>query len=43
MTLTEGFGMLAMGLVAIAIGGAIIFYVINKVIEKDEHETKRRF
>jgi|LULO01.1.fsa_nt_gb hypothetical protein len=43
MTLTEGFGMLAMGLVAIAIGGAIIFYVINKVTEKDEHETERRF
>jgi len=43
MTLTEGFGMLAMGLVAIAIGGAIIFYVINKVTEKDKHETKRRF
>jgi len=43
MTLTEGFGMLAMGLVAIAIGGSIIFYVINKVTEKDKHETKRRF
>ena len=43
MTLTEGFGMLAMGLVAIAIGGSIIFYVINKVTEKDEHETERRF
>ncbi len=43
MTPAEGFGMLVMGLIAIAIGGAIIFYVINKTTEKDKHETKRRF
>ena len=43
MTLVDGIGMLVMGLIAIAIGGAITFYVINKVTEKDKHETKRRF
>ena len=41
MTLVSGIGMLVTGLVAIAIGGAIIFYVINKVIERDHHETKK--
>ena len=43
MTLVDGIRMLITGLIVIAIGGTIIFYVINKQTEKDDHETKRRF
>ena len=37
MTLGFGFGMLAMGLIAILIGGIIAFFIINKVC--DENNT----
>ena len=37
MTLIFGFGMLAMGLTAILIGGIIAFFIINKVC--DENNT----
>ena len=37
MTLGFGFGMLAMGLPAILIGGIIAFFIINKVC--DENNT----
>tara|TARA_B100000900_G_C19927932_1_gene452305 strand:- start:204 stop:353 length:150 start_codon:yes stop_codon:yes gene_type:complete len=48
MTPAEGFGMLAMGLIAIAIGAMVAFYVINKVAElekreKDDQDWDRRF
>ena len=39
MTASYGWGMLAMGLIAILIGGLIAFFIINKVMEeKDEQE-----
>tara|TARA_Y100000592_G_scaffold72181_1_gene112292 strand:- start:183 stop:314 length:132 start_codon:yes stop_codon:yes gene_type:complete len=39
MTAGYGWGMLAMGLIAILIGGLIAFFIINKVMEeKDEQE-----
>ena len=48
MTPAEGFGMLAMGLIAIAIGAMVAFYVINKVAElekreKDDQDWDKRF
>ena len=41
MTPSEGFGMLAVGLIAIAIGGTIMYLVINK-IQDDEIKAKER-
>ena len=39
MTAGYGWGMLAIGLAAILIGGLIAFFIINKVMEeKDEQE-----
>ena len=39
MIVGYGWGMLAMGLIAILIGGLIAFFIINKVMEeKDEQE-----
>ena len=40
MTPAEGFGMLAVGLIAIAIGGTVFFFVVNKLqdIEKKKKE-----
>ena len=40
MDIAHGFGMLAVGLIAILIGGTIIFLVINKTqrLEKEEKE-----
>ncbi len=38
MTPEFGFGMLAMGLIAIAIGAIIAYFIINKVVE-DENNT----
>lgn len=40
MTPAEGFGMLAVGLIAIAIGGTILYLVINKI--KDYEEKKKQ-
>ena len=41
MTPAEGFGMLAVGLIAIAIGGIILFLVINK-IQDDQIKAKEQ-
>ena len=41
MTPAEGFGMLAMGLIAMAIAGTIMYLVINK-IQDDEIKAKER-
>ena len=48
MTPAEGFGMLAVGLIAIGIGAMVTFYVINKVAElekrdKDDQDWDKRF
>ena len=42
MTVGYGLGMLLMGLIAIAIGGTIIYKVINK-IEEDENDKTNRY
>ena len=45
MTPEQGFGMLAVGLVAIAIGGTIMYLVINTIEDnnkKREQERKQR-
>jgi hypothetical protein len=39
MTVADGFGMLAVGLCTIVIGGTIIYLVINK-IEKDKKKEQ---
>tara|TARA_R100001015_G_C4585798_1_gene141759 strand:- start:114 stop:236 length:123 start_codon:yes stop_codon:yes gene_type:complete len=39
MTVGYGIGMLAIGLLAIAIGGFIIYYVINEVMKDDENNN----
>jgi hypothetical protein len=36
MTVAQGFGMLAMGLLAILIAGTIIFKIINKREDEDD-------
>ena len=38
MTASYGVGMLAIGLLAIAIGGFIAYYIINEVMKDDEEE-----
>ena len=38
MTPEYGFGMLAMGLIAILIGAIVAYFIINKVVE-DENNT----
>ena len=38
MTAGYGIGMLAIGLLAIAIGGFIAFFIINKVMKDDEEK-----
>jgi len=38
MTVINGFGMLGVGILALIIGGGIAFYVINKVMKKDDKE-----
>jgi|TARA_B100001094_G_C18043665_1_gene726310 hypothetical protein len=40
MDIAHGFGMLGVGLIAILIGGTIIFLVINRIqrLEKEEKE-----
>ncbi len=44
MTPAEGFGMLAVGLIAIAIGGTVFFFVVNKLqdSEKEQKEKEER-
>ena len=41
MTPAQGFGMLAVGLIAIAIGGTIAFWIFNQ-IEKNKKQEKER-
>jgi len=41
MTPAEGFGMLAVGLIVIAIGGTILYLAINK-IQDNEIKAKER-
>jgi len=38
MTAVYGVGMLGVGLLAIAIGGFIAYYIINKVMKDDEEK-----
>ena len=38
MTAGYGIGMLAIGLLVIAIGGFIAYFIINKVVKDDEEE-----
>ena len=38
MTPMFGFGMLAMGLIAILVGAIVAYFIINKVVE-DENNT----
>jgi len=40
MTVDYGWGMLAMGLIAILIGGLIAFFIINKVMEEKNEQEK---
>jgi hypothetical protein len=40
MTVAQGFGMLAMGLLAILIGGVIIFKIINHKPREDEDDGR---
>ena len=40
MTVAQGFGMLAMGLLAILIGGVIIFKIINHKPREDEDDRR---
>ena len=41
MTAADGFGMLAVGLIAITIGATMAFLIINK-LEKNKKEEKER-
>ena len=36
MTIEYGLGMLGVGILALIIGGGIAFYVINKIMEKED-------
>ena len=38
MTAAYGIGMLGVGLLAIALGGFIAFFIINEVVKDDEEE-----
>jgi len=38
MTAGYGIGMLAIGLLAISVGGFIAYYIINKTMHDDEEE-----
>ncbi len=42
MDLATGFGMLAMGLIAIMIAGLIIYKVINMVAMKEKEDKERK-
>ena len=41
MTAGYGWGMLAIGLIAILIDGLIAFFIINKVIKEEKNETEK--
>ena len=42
MDMATGFGMLAMGLIAILIGSLIIYKVLNMVARKEKEEKERK-
>jgi hypothetical protein len=42
MTPAEGFGMLAVGLIVIAVGGTIIMYLVIDKIQDNEIKAKER-
>jgi hypothetical protein len=42
MDVATGFGMLAVGLIAIAIGGTVAFFIINKVEQNKQEEKERK-
>ena len=42
MTASYGFGMLAVGLVAITIGATVAFFIINKLEENKKQEKERK-
>lgn len=42
MDMATGFGMLAMGLIAIMIGSLIIYKVLNLVARKEKEEKERK-
>ena len=42
MDVATGFGMLAMGLIAILIGSLIIYKVLNMVARKEKEEKERK-
>ena len=42
MTASYGFGMLAVGLVAITIGATVAFWIINKLEENKKQEKERK-
>ena len=41
MDLAHGFGMLAVGLVAITIGATVAFFIINKLEENKKQEKEK--
>ena len=42
MTPADGFGMLAVGLIAISIGATVAFWIINKLEENKKQEKERK-
>ena len=42
MDVATGFGMLAVGLIAIAIGGTVAFFIINKVEQNKQEEKEKK-
>ena len=42
MTVGYGFGMLAVGLVAIMIGATVAFWIINKLKKNEDDEKQRK-
>ena len=38
MGVADGFGMLALGMFAITIGGGVAFYIINNYVNIDQHK-----
>ena len=40
MGVAHGFGMLALGMFAIAIGGGVAFYIINKYVKSNKEDNE---
>ena len=41
-TVAQGFGMLAVGLIAISIAGLVGFYIINKIKKSEQEKEKQK-